>query len=170
MKRAIKASFVKLLRWPLDLTEGWECWIPELPSLWSEGGTFCPTALNSRKEKGAGGWIYQQWPDDLINLLKWKTLIKFQRIECSELPGWWPHGDSASMLSSERAPCSLPKPFPTLPVHLFHLNVPELCPLQESLFSWTPKSLQTVIAWNQKMPASWRESYDKSRQCINKQR
>ena len=133
-------------------------------------GTFGPTALNSRKEKDAGGWIHHQWPDDLINLLKWKTLIKPQRMEHSDLAGWWPHGDSASMLSSERAPCSLPKPFPTLPVHLFHLNVPELCPLQESLFSWTPKSLQTVIAWNQKMPASWRESYDKSRQCINKRR
>ena len=39
------------------------------------------------------------------------------------------------------------------------------------LFSWAPKSLQTVIAdMKLKTLASWKESYDKPRECIKKQR
>ena len=72
----------------------------------------------------------------------------------------------SSMLFSQTFPCS--------PLHLLHLTLPEPRRLQQSLFSWTPRSLQTVTGWNQKpwnqrLPASWRESYDKSRQYINKQ-
>ena len=39
------------------------------------------------------------------------------------------------------------------------------------LFSWTPKSLWTVIAaMKLKETCSWKERYDKPRQCIKKQR
>ena len=39
------------------------------------------------------------------------------------------------------------------------------------LFSWTPKSLWTVTAaMEKKMFVSWKKIYDKSRQCIKKQR
>ena len=39
------------------------------------------------------------------------------------------------------------------------------------LFSWAPKSLETVTAtWNYKTVAPWKKGYDKRRQCIKKQR
>ena len=40
----------------------------------------------------------------------------------------------------------------------------------QTLFSWAPKSLQTVIAAMELKDASWKKSYDKPRQCIKKQR
>ena len=40
----------------------------------------------------------------------------------------------------------------------------------QTLFSWTPKSLQTVTAAVKLKDAPWKESYDTSRQCIKKQR
>ena len=40
-----------------------------------------------------------------------------------------------------------------------------------TLFSWTPKSIWTMTAaWNWKTLASWRESYDKPKQCNKKHR
>ena len=39
----------------------------------------------------------------------------------------------------------------------------------QRLFSWGPKSLQTVIAV-MKLLAPWKKNYDKPRQCIKKQR
>ena len=39
------------------------------------------------------------------------------------------------------------------------------------LFSWVPKSLQMVTAaMKQKTLVPWKESYDKPRQCLKKQR
>ena len=42
----------------------------------------------------------------------------------------------------------------------------------QTLFSWAPKSLQTMTAAMKlrQTLAPWKESYDKSRQCIKKQR
>ena len=40
----------------------------------------------------------------------------------------------------------------------------------DKLFSWAPKSLQTVIAAEIKMLAPWKKSYDEPRQHVKKQR
>ena len=40
----------------------------------------------------------------------------------------------------------------------------------ETLISWAPKSLQWLQPWNKKMLVPWKESYDKPRQHIKKQR
>ena len=41
----------------------------------------------------------------------------------------------------------------------------------QTLFSWAPKSLWMVTAaWNWKMLALWKKSYDKPRYCIKKQK
>ena len=40
----------------------------------------------------------------------------------------------------------------------------------QTLFSWAPKSLQTVIATEIKMLAPWKKSYDEPRQHVKKQR
>ena len=41
----------------------------------------------------------------------------------------------------------------------------------DRLFCWAPKSLWTVIAaMKLKLPAPWKKSYDKPRQCIKEQR
>ena len=58
-------------------------------------------------------------------------------------------------------------------VNCFLYNVMDLHPqkLWQILSSWAPKSLQTVIAdMKLKTFASWKESYDKPRQHIKKQR
>ena len=40
----------------------------------------------------------------------------------------------------------------------------------QTLFSWAPKSLQTVMTAMKLRLAFWKKSYDKPRQCITKQR
>ena len=40
----------------------------------------------------------------------------------------------------------------------------------QTLFSWTPKSLQTVTAAVKLKAAPWKESYETSRRCVEKQR